>query len=105
MCTSLSTAWERLGIAGLLMVLTPLASPGQIAASRDLTQASLEDLMNIQVTSVSKKEQHLSKSGAAVYVITREDIRRSAAANIPDLLRMAPGVDVAQIGVGSGIAV
>src|ERR1700678_4701 len=63
----------------------------------DLSQASLQDLMNIQVTSVSKKEQKLSEAGAAVFVITQEDIRRSGATNIPDLLRLAPGVDVAQI--------
>ncbi|MGB6946923.1 MAG: TonB-dependent receptor [Bryobacteraceae bacterium] len=63
----------------------------------DLSQASLEDLMNLQVTSVSKKEQKLSKAGAAVFVITQEDIRRSGATNIPDLLRLAPGVDVAQV--------
>ncbi len=53
--------------------------------------------MNIQVTSVSKKEQSLSKTGAAVFVITRDDIRRSGMTNIPDLLRMAPGVEVARI--------
>ncbi len=69
--------------------------------ARDLTDASLEDLMNIQVTSVSKKEQKLSQAGAAVFVITQEDIRRSGATNIPDLLRMVPGVDVAQIDAGS----
>jgi iron complex outermembrane receptor protein len=63
----------------------------------DLSQASLEDLMNIQVTSVSKKEQKLSKAGGAIFVITQEDIRRSGATNIPDLLRLAPGVDVAQV--------
>src|SRR5271165_832641 len=64
---------------------------------KDLSQASLEDLMNIQVTSVSKKEQSLSKAGAAVFVITQEDIRRSGATNIPDLLRMVPGVNVARM--------
>jgi iron complex outermembrane recepter protein len=63
----------------------------------DLTKISLEDLMNVEVTSVSKKEQKLSQTGAAVYVISQEDIRRSGATNIPDLLRQAPGVDVAQI--------
>jgi iron complex outermembrane receptor protein len=67
----------------------------------DLTEVSLEDLMNIRVTSVSKKEQKLAKAGAPVYVITHEDIRRSGATNIPDLLRMAPGVDVAQIDASS----
>jgi iron complex outermembrane recepter protein len=63
----------------------------------DLSQASLEDLMNIEVTSVSKKEQKLSQTGAAIFVITQEDIRRSGATNIPDLLRLAPGVDVARV--------
>ncbi len=53
--------------------------------------------MNIEVTSVSKKEEKLSRTAAAVFVITEEDIRRSGAANIPDLLRMVPGVQVAQI--------
>ncbi len=63
----------------------------------DLTQANLEDLMNIRVTSVSKRAQSLSRTAAAVFVISQEDIRRSGATNIPDLLRMAPGVDVQQI--------
>jgi iron complex outermembrane receptor protein len=81
----------------MLALFGPETGWAQPAKSRDLTEASLEDLMNIQVTSVSKKEQKLSRTGAAVYVITQEDIRRSGASNIPDLLRMAPGVDVAQI--------
>jgi iron complex outermembrane receptor protein len=81
----------------LIAVLTGLSSLAQQAKDYDLSQASLEDLLNIQVTSVSKKEQKLSKVGAAVFVITQEDIRRSGATNIPDLLRMAPGVDVTQV--------
>jgi iron complex outermembrane receptor protein len=64
---------------------------------QDLANASLEDLMNVEVTSVSKKEQALSRTAAAVFVITQEDIERSGATNIPDLLRMVPGLDVAQI--------
>lgn len=81
------------------MLGTLAAWPGwaQQPKGADLSQASLEDLMNIQVTSVSKKEQKLSKTGAAIFVITQEDIRRSGASNIPDLLRMVPGVNVAQI--------
>jgi iron complex outermembrane receptor protein len=63
----------------------------------DLSNASLEQLMDVQVTSVSKKGQKLAKTPAAVFVISQEDIRRSGATNIPDVLRMAPGVDVAQI--------
>jgi iron complex outermembrane recepter protein len=53
--------------------------------------------MNVEVTSVSKKEQKLSQVAAAIFVITQEEIRRSGATSIPDLLRMVPGLDVAQI--------
>jgi iron complex outermembrane receptor protein len=71
--------------------------PACCAQSADLTQKSLEDLMNIDVTSVSKKAQKTSETAAAVFVITSEEIRRSGALNIPDLLRMVPGLDVGQI--------
>ena len=63
----------------------------------DLTQLSLEQLSKLEVTSVSKKKQHLEDVAAAVYVITQQDIRSSGARNIPDLLRMVPGVSVAQL--------
>jgi len=69
----------------------------QQTTPRDLTSTSIEDLVNVEVTSVSKKEQKLSKTAAAIFVITQEDIRRSGATNIPDLLRMVPGLDVEQI--------
>jgi iron complex outermembrane receptor protein len=63
----------------------------------DLSKLSVEDLMNVEVTSASKKEQKLSRVAAAIFVITQEDILHSGALNIPDLLRMVPGLDVAQI--------
>ena len=63
----------------------------------NLAQASLEDLLNIEVTSASRKEQKISQVPAAIFVITQEEIRSSGATNIPDLLRMVPGLDVAQI--------
>ncbi len=62
---------------------------------------TIEDLMNLQVTSASKKEESLSQTAAAIYVITQEDIRRSGMGSIPDLLRMVPGLDVAQLDVSS----
>jgi len=80
-----------------MAALSALSMWAQQPKDYDLSQASLEDLMNIQVTSVSKKEQKLSKTGAAIFVITQEDIRRSGATNIPDVLRLAPGVDVARV--------
>jgi len=57
--------------------------------------------MNIKVISVSRKEQTLSRTASAIFVIESEDIRRSGATNIPDLLRMVPGLDVAQITANS----
>jgi iron complex outermembrane receptor protein len=69
----------------------------QPGGQRDLSQVPIEDLMNIEVTSVSKKEQKMSQAAAAIFVITQEDIQRSSATNIPDLLRMVPGMDVSQI--------
>ena len=85
------------GIVGLpvAVLLAIPAWPQQKVA--DLSEKSIEDLMNIEVTSVSKKEQKMSQVAAAIFVITQEDIRRSGATNIPDLLRMVPGLDVAQV--------
>src|SRR5688572_14102580 len=80
-----------------------LAPPGPLAEERpaskpgSLAELPLEDLLNIEVTSVARQEQSLSESAAAVFVITGDDIRRSGATSIPELLRMVPGLDVAQI--------
>jgi iron complex outermembrane recepter protein len=74
---------------------------GQTDRPDDLTQASLEQLMNIEVTSVSKKGQQLSKTAAAVFVITAEDIRRSGLDSLPEVLRLAPGVQVARTESGA----
>ena len=65
---------------------------------KDLTRLSLEQLMDIEVTSVSKKPEKIAKAAAAVFVITQEDIRRSGATQIPEVLRMVPGVEVARVG-------
>ena len=87
----------RVGIGGLLLWFGFQPIYAQRAKPNDLSDASLEQLMNVEVTSVSKKEQRISKVAAAIYVISQEEIRRSGATNIPDLLRMVPGMDVAQI--------
>jgi iron complex outermembrane receptor protein len=79
--------------SAVVMALAALTAWGQAG----LGDASLEQLLNVEVTSVSKKEQKLSRTAAAVFVIGHEDIRRSGAESLPDVLRMAPGVEVAQI--------
>jgi iron complex outermembrane receptor protein len=63
----------------------------------DLKQLSIEDLMNLEVTSVAKEPQRLLQAAAAIQVITADDIRRSAASSIPEALRLADGLQVAQI--------
>lgn len=87
--------WARTAAIGLWAVAA-ITLPAT-AQTADLTKLSLEDLLNTEITSVSRKEQTLSRTAAAVYVITDEDIRRSGAKTIPDLLRMVPGFNVAQI--------
>jgi iron complex outermembrane recepter protein len=67
------------------------------AKSSDLSHLSIEELMNIQITTLSKKTEQLSSAPAAVYVVTSEDIHRSGYSNIPDILRLVPGLEVASI--------
>ena len=62
-----------------------------------MKKMSLEELMNLEVTSVSRRESTVGDSAAAIYVITQDDIRRSGATSIPETLRMVPGLEVAQI--------
>ncbi len=73
-------------------------SNAEQASTNTLIDLSLEELMNIEVTTVSRRSQKISEVAAAVFVITQDDIRRSGATSIPESLRMAPGVQVARIG-------
>ncbi len=63
-----------------------------------LLTLSIEELMQVEVTSVSRRAQKLSGTPSAIFVITQDDIRRSGVTSIPEVLRMAPGVDVARVG-------
>jgi iron complex outermembrane recepter protein len=82
---------------GLLLIVLPTPAAQAQNAPPDLTALKIEDLMNVDVTSAGKKEQKLSQVPGALFVMTTEDIRRSGATNLPDLLRMVPGLEVAQI--------
>ena len=64
---------------------------------RDLARFSIEDLMRIEITSAAKKEQRVEDVPAAVFVITQEDIRRSGLRTLPELFRLVPGMQVAQV--------
>jgi len=65
--------------------------------SDSLNQLSLEQLGNVEVTTVSKEPEQVWHTPAAIFVITQEDIRRSGATSIPEILGLAPGVEVARI--------
>jgi iron complex outermembrane recepter protein len=78
----------------LAMFLTVPAWPQH--KSDDLTTVSIEDLMNIEVTSASKTVESLSAAPAAIFVVTGEDIRRGGFSSVPDALRMVPGLYVVQ---------
>src|SRR6201985_2381025 len=62
----------------------------------DLKQLSVEELMDIEVTSVARHPEKLLEAAAAIQVITREQIRRSGATSIPEALRLADNLEVAQ---------
>ncbi|MGR9045872.1 MAG: TonB-dependent receptor plug domain-containing protein, partial [Gammaproteobacteria bacterium] len=67
------------------------------STQEDVLDLTVEELLNVEVTSVSKKAQSLNDAPAAIFVITNEDIKRTGVTSIPDALRMAPGIDVARI--------
>ena len=73
------------------------ASSEAASSPQDITELSLEELMNLEVTTVSRQKSTIGQSPAAVFVITQEMIRRSGATVIPELFRMVPGMDVARI--------
>src|SRR5206468_86952 len=84
-------------LAGFLSVLLAGSAVAQNSRNVDVTAVSLEDLWNMQVTSVSKRSQKVADAAAAIFVLTQEDIRRSGATSIPEALRLVPGLEVARI--------
>jgi iron complex outermembrane receptor protein len=72
-------------------------SSGQTVTRTDLKQLTLEELMNIEIISVTKEEQKWVDTPAAIFVITQEDIHRSGVTSVPEALRLAPGVTVSRI--------
>jgi len=79
---------------GLLAATAARAEP---PPPPDLSKLSLEELMQLEVTSVSRREEPLFEAGAAITVLTQEDVRRSGATCIPELLRLVPGLQVARV--------
>lgn len=93
--------WLVISIGALLAFgasAAPRSPPFEVAQlPDDLTELSIEQLLDIQVTSVARTEQNLFTAPAAIDVITHRDLMRSGAQNLPQALRMATGLQVAQI--------
>jgi iron complex outermembrane receptor protein len=73
------------------------ASLGTEIKGKDFIDLSLEELANFRVTSVSKKEERLADVAASIYIITGDAIRRAGAYSLPEALRLAPNLQVAQM--------
>jgi iron complex outermembrane receptor protein len=72
-------------------------TPAAAGQDRDLSVLSLDELLDLEVVSVAKVPEKLTKTPAAISVITGEDLRRNGVRSIPDALRMVPGLHVYQI--------
>ncbi|MBL4623505.1 MAG: TonB-dependent receptor [Immundisolibacteraceae bacterium] len=84
--------------AGLFSSVALAVSDSSSARQRHpLLALSLEELFELEVTTASRKPEQLADVASAVYIISSEDIRRSTATAVPELLRMAPGVDVRRV--------
>ncbi|HEX6643488.1 MAG TPA: TonB-dependent receptor plug domain-containing protein, partial [Gemmatimonadales bacterium] len=97
----------RRGSAGLRATALALAAglvPGAARAQDDVrppadfTAMDIEELARVRITSVSRRPEPVAHAAAAVTVISREDLRRSGATTLPDMLRAVPGLSVARIG-------
>ena len=85
--------WIRL-VGAATCLICSLSGQRVGAPTDDLTKLGVDELFSIEVTSVGRKAQALSKAPAAVFVLTAEDIRRSGATSIPEALRWVPGLTV-----------
>ena len=79
----------------------PLLACGLVHAKNadrlsELKQMTVDELLNVEVTSVSRAEEELRDAAAAIFVITQEDLRRTGATSMPEALRLAPGIHVAR---------
>ena len=94
------SAWLRRGLLAAA-VLYAVQGPPAWGQEKALADMSLQELADLPVTSVSKKPESLADAAASIYVITNDAIRRSGARTLPEALRLAPNLEVAQISADS----
>src|ERR1700687_1381945 len=83
-------------LPALLLGVCFAAAAAEPPSTRELAELSLEQLANLEITSVSKKSERLADAPASIFVITADDIRRAGATSLPEALRLAPNLQVAQ---------
>jgi iron complex outermembrane receptor protein len=90
-------------LSALMSFSMPAQQPGQRSAEppSELVKLDLSALMNIEVTSVSRRPERLSDAAASIFVITGDEIRRSGATNLTEALRLAPALHVVQVSASS----
>src|SRR5258706_9138817 len=95
--------WRTAALTGLMLLITCRlrAADAGSPATNSLADFSLEDLVNVKVTSVSGKEENLNDAAAAIFVLSNDDLRRSGATTVADALRLVPGLQGAAIDSGS----
>src|SRR5437660_6107120 len=76
---------------------TSAQRPDSTLSADSLKKLSIEQLLSVEVTSVSKRPERLAQVASAIQVITQDDIRRSGASNLPEALRLATNLQVAQV--------
>ncbi len=103
LCPLIANQRKKPVLLALICLAVLLGSPafadnfGDDQVAEELSNLGIEELLDMTVTSISRKEEKLSEAASAVFVITAEDIRRSTANTIPELLRYAPGLSVARV--------
>src|SRR5882672_1285058 len=80
-----------------LLLATCHCAAADLPSTRELVDLSLEQLANLEITSVSKKTERLADAAASIFVITADDIRRAGVTTLPEALRLAPNLQVAQV--------
>jgi iron complex outermembrane receptor protein len=94
-------SWRKFTIVGLMILAAKGLRAAEPSASPAVPDLSLEELINVRVTSVSRKEEKLNDAAAAVFVLSNDDLRRSGATSVADALRLVPGLQVASIDAGA----
>jgi len=89
--------------SGIALAVGALVAPLGAADDVGFGDLSLEDLLAVQVTTVSKRPETLVDAAASIFVLTAEEIRRSGATTVPDALRLVPGLHVARTGTNTWV--